>query len=131
MELMRLFTHWRNIAIEAMQEAGTIGIVVRWGDESSARSLVRRQAQEVRLEDPEDQIMMHADYEAKYGDFRSNGLGHKEVNWGSVRGILIPGARIWKVKRARIMTAEIQETMDTGDFQLGAGPSRCCSPPLL
>jgi hypothetical protein len=52
---------------------------------------------------------------------RSNGLGHKFVDWGNVKGILVPGKRVWKIKRARIMASEITEVVDAGDFQLGAG----------
>ena len=64
-----------------------------------------------------------ADYEKEFGNYQTNGLGHKYVDWGSVAGILVPSKRVWKIKRAKVMTAEIEQVMDDGNFQLG-GPDQ-------
>ncbi len=61
------------------------------------------------------------DYRREFGDWKTNGLGHKYIDWGTVRGVLMPGRRVWKVKRARVVTPEIRETVDDGSFQLGPG----------
>ena len=59
------------------------------------------------------------DYQAKFGDFRSIGLGHTWVDWGDGVGVLVPGARIFKVKRARVLEVSVAEKVDQGDFQFG------------
>jgi len=64
-----------------------------------------------------------AEYEKQFGNVNTNGLGHKAVAWGNVMGILVPGKRVWKIKRSRVMTAETKTLVDDGSFQLG-GPDQ-------
>ncbi len=54
--LMKLFLHWRKVCVEIMASKKTINVVVRWGDEQAARTLIARQTMETRLEAPEDEI---------------------------------------------------------------------------
>ncbi len=68
-----------------------------------------------------------------YGDYRANGLGHTWVDWGDVVGVLVPGRKVTKIKRQRVMEAKEQETVDDGEFQLGEDWARsqltCCLAP--
>jgi hypothetical protein len=73
--------------------------------------------------EPDDEIWKPADYEKEFGNYLSNGLGHQKVEWGGVKGMLVPGRQVWKVKRARVSTAEIKQVVDDGSFQLG-GPDQ-------
>lgn len=118
-QVFRLFTHWRKLALQLFQENGTIDVVVRWGSESEAKTLIQRMQQEVRVEEPEDIIMPADDYQRMHGDWRSNGKGHRFVQMGNVSGILIPGPKLFRVKRARVMVAEVRTETDQGNFQLG------------
>ena len=62
------------------------------------------------------------DYANQFGDHLTNGLGHKWADLGDgVQGILVPGKRVFKIKRARVLSAEIHQVADQGDFQLGPG----------
>lgn len=76
-----------------------------------------RQSQECRLEEPEDEVWDEAEYRKVFGDPAAN--GHQRVDWGDCKGIRVPGKRVWKVKRARVLSAEIETVHDRGDFQLG------------
>lgn len=65
------------------------------------------------------QVWELADYEQKYGDYRNNGLGHRFVDWGECKGVLVPGKRVWKVQRKTIMDSIVEQEVDSGEFQLG------------
>ena len=119
MQLFQVFNHWLSMAVDLMRQNKSHDIKIKWGDESSVRKLVMKTAAETRLCEPEDEIIPLEDYIKEHGDYRYNGLGHRYIDWGSVKGVLIPGKRVWKVKRAKVMKAEIQEEVDAGDFQLG------------
>ena len=80
-----LFKHWRSMAIEAMVSAGSRTITVNWGTEDRVRQLIVRQMRETRIEDPEDTIMPEGAYARTHGDWRTNGKGHKYVDWGASR----------------------------------------------
>ncbi len=121
MEVLRLFRHWRQVAVDIFVAAKTIVVVVKWGDEAGARQLIKRQKQQVSLEEPEDLILEPTEYQLKYGDWRTNNLGHRPVTMGDVSGIYVPGAKVWRVKRARIMESELNEVVDNGMLQLGQG----------
>lgn len=119
MQLWQVFNHWLNMAVELMKQHQDHAVTVKWGSQDEVRQLVTRQARETRIEDPEDQVFPLDDYIREHGDYRTNGLGHKYVDWGEVKGVLVPGKRIWRVKRARVMSAEIQSVVDSGEFQIG------------
>ena len=56
-----------------------------------------------------------------FGDYKVNGLGHSYVNLGDgCSGILVPGRRVWKVKREHVQSAAVVEQVDDGSFQLGS-----------
>lgn len=119
LSLVQVFQHWLNMGIGLMQELKRHDIKISWGDEATARQVTKKMASEVRVEEPEDVILAPEDYRRQYGDPASNGLGHRYVEMGSAKGYLIPGAREWRVKRARVMSAELSEVVDDGSFQLG------------
>ena len=73
--LLSVFRHWKDVAVQAMVQAGTHIITIKWGSEENVRQLILSQEREVRLEDPEDTIMDLAEYIAKFGDYRTNGRG--------------------------------------------------------
>ena len=66
-----------------------------------------------------DTLLVACGWVAKRGEWRTDGLGNKFVVWGKVRWVLIPGARQWRIKRARVMQASLEETVDDGSFHLG------------
>ena len=107
--LASVFKHWRGMAIEAMVSAGNRNIKVQWGSEERIRELVIRNIRETRVEEPDDLIMDLDEYKAVHGDFKTNGLGHKYVNLGGISGVMIPQPKVWRVKRARIMQASLDE----------------------
>jgi hypothetical protein len=56
-----------------------------------------------------------------FGDYKVNGLGHSYTNLGDgCAGILVPGRRVWKVKREHVQSAAVVEQADDGSFQLGS-----------
>lgn len=56
-----------------------------------------------------------------FGDYKVNGLGHAYTNLGDgCAGILVPGRRVWKVKREHVQSAAVVEQADDGSFQLGS-----------
>lgn len=80
------------------------------GAEADAKQLMISKGRETRIEDPEDEVWPLHVYEAKYGDYRTNGLGHKWTDLGgNIQGVLVPGRQVFKVKRARAMSAVVQE----------------------
>ncbi len=56
-QVMRVFKHWRSVAVNIFVQHRSITVHVRWGEESTVRKLIRRQALETRVEDPEDEIL--------------------------------------------------------------------------
>lgn len=121
MSLVQLFRHWRKIAVDIMTKCGTSNVKVKWGDEAEARQLLKRQIAETRIQDPTDEVWDEADYRREFGNWQTNGHGHKYVDWGDIKGILVPAKKVWKIKRSRISQAEIRECVDNGEFQLGPG----------
>ena len=82
------------------------------GEESAAKQLMINKGRETRIEDPEDEVWPLHVYEAKYGDYRTNGLGHTWADLGgNIQGVLVPGRQVFKVKRARAMSAVVQEVI--------------------
>ena len=56
-----------------------------------------------------------------FGDYKVNGLWHSYTNLGDgCAGILVPGRRVWKVKREHVQSAAVVEQADDGSFQLGS-----------
>ena len=98
--VLRMHKHWRQVCVLATTQAGTLAVKITWGTEEDTRKLVTKQAQETRLEDPEDEIIPEEDYESLYGNWKTNGKGHKLVDWGGVRGVLVPGRRVWRTQSA-------------------------------
>ena len=45
------------------------------------------------------------EYSKRFGDYLTNGHGHKATTVDGVFGILIPGRKVWKLKKARVMPA--------------------------
>jgi hypothetical protein len=118
-QLFKLFKYWFDMCVKVMQTAGSHDCRVTWGSEASAKELIVVRKRETRLEEPEDEVWELANYQAKFGDYRTNNCGHKWVDWGDCAGVLVPGARIFKVKRARVLEVNMVEKIDAGDFQLG------------
>ena len=46
MELMGVFQHWRKIAVELMQRAGSYDVTVQWGDEKNVKELMLKKSRE-------------------------------------------------------------------------------------
>ena len=64
---------------------------------------------------------VHVTYSQAFGDYKINGLGHSYTNLGDgCAGILVPGRRVWKVKREHVQSAAIVDEADDGSFQLGS-----------
>ena len=82
MEELRLWKHWWDMAIEIYKKAGNRDVRVSWGDEESARKLIVNVGREVRVCDPEDELIPVDDYVQKHGDWRSNGKNHQYVDLG-------------------------------------------------
>ena len=117
--MVKIHEYWLNLAIDIIKKAQDVNVRVKWGDEAGAREVITRRKRELRVEDPEDEIMDEDDYEKQFGDWQTNGLGHKLVD-ESVRGILMPGRRTYKIKRSTIHSSEIRERVrKAGDFELG------------
>ena len=118
--LYGMFKHWWDMCLEACRNAQSYDIQVRWGSDDDAKRLQMERSKEARLEAPDDEVWNLEDYMLEHGDFRTNGLGHKWVDYGDgCAGVLVPGKRIWRVKRAKVMRASIIEDFDTVHCQLG------------
>ena len=57
--------------------------------QENARKLIKVQEDETRLEEPDDLIVAEDVYQKKYGDYRTNNLGHRWVDWGDCKGVLV------------------------------------------
>ena len=81
------------------------------------------QIKSISFEDPDDYVMPEEDYVKVHGDPGRNGRGHSRISIpGCERGVLMPGPRIWKVRKA--FTSEAKKTtveQRSSDPQLGEG----------
>ena len=117
--MVKVHEYWLQLAIDLIKKSQDVNVRVRWGDEAGAREVITRRKRELRVEDPEDEIMDEKDYEKEFGDWQTNGLGHKLVA-EPIKGILMPGRRTYKIKRSTIHSSEIRERVHkAGDFELG------------
>ena len=57
---------------------------------------------------PDDEVMSEGEYTQKHGGADKNGLGHQRVSIpGCPRGVLMPGKRLWKIRRQNVNKAGI------------------------
>ncbi len=113
------FFELRSKCIQHFIDSGSRNLSIDWGEKSQV--LEASKSRTLSLEEPEDQIWDPKDYEVKFGDWRTNGLGHKKVTEEGVTGIKVPGPRVWKIKRARTAETKLTETKDIGSFPMGEG----------
>ena len=96
-----------------MKAANCREINVKWGDENEAQRLLVRNSREARLEESAQDLWEPYEYSNRFGDHLTNGLGHKSATIDGVYGILIPCKKVWTLKKARVLTAEVEVAHDT------------------
>ena len=64
------------------------------------------------LEEPEDLIVMLEDY--KYGDPLKHGKGHRKIKHMGKDAVLMPGKKVWRVRRRRLKETGISQVLDNG-----------------
>ena len=70
----------------------------------------------ISVEEPDDLIVLLKDY--KHGDPRTNGLGHRKFKHHGKDAVIMPGERVWKVKRSRVKEVSINSVLDDGQEQV-------------
>ena len=55
--LVKIHEYWLNLAIDLIKKSQDVNVRVKWGDEAGAREVITRRKRELRVEDPEDEIM--------------------------------------------------------------------------
>ena len=86
------------------------------------KELVETEGCEMRLEAPTDRWMELADYRDKFGDPLSNGKNHSVLSLKGKDGVLIPGERVWKIKKADVRSVaqrQLIHTTNAAETQFG------------
>eukprot|EP00974_Lingulodinium_polyedra_P121304 11178563-Lingulodinium_polyedra.AAC.1 len=74
----------------------------------------------MRLQAPTDEFWDMSQYQKEFGDPATNGKNHQVLEIDGVRGVMIPGKRVWKLKRSKFQIGvETQKLHSTGDVQFG------------
>jgi hypothetical protein len=80
------------------------------------KRLKSEQKYESRVEEPEDEVIPEDDYKRLHGDPDCNGLGHRRISLPSCpQGVVVPGRKVWKIKRARINSASLETVHQIND----------------
>ena len=77
-------------------------------------SLRQLEIYELRWELPEDAYWEEEEYKLEHGDYLTNAKGHKKVRRYGVECIVIPGRRIYKLKRTMIQQAVRERIINDG-----------------
>jgi hypothetical protein len=105
------FKEWRSKLVAHIQTHG---------NNRSARMIWTKQLEPLRtletvtavrqeITQPEDHVMEEEEYVGRFGDPDFNGKGHRRVAVeGCPRGVQMPGARIWRVKRSHVNEAQLR-----------------------
>lgn len=108
-ELLAVVKEWRHKLVQHIQESDcNRSARMKWEKaDAKVETLVTNTGAELRLEEPEDLVMSEGEYTRKYGDVDQNGLGHRKYKLPCGKAaVLMPGERIWKIKRARVQSTK-------------------------
>ena len=120
--LHQQFHSSRAKVVHRVLEAGRRDVRISWRDESQSQQEDRDEGsvlkstsdKSIEMIEPEDTLFDPSDYLLKYGDIQSNGLGHKLVTIDGVAGVLVPGPKVWRIRRNKSMEAAIETVVDDG-----------------
>jgi hypothetical protein len=70
--------------------------------EDFEETLTASEAQQFIMEDPENLFYAYSDYVTKFGDPTCNGLGHRIDTIKGIKGVVIPGERVYKLKKQTV-----------------------------
>ena len=122
-ELLADFKLWRGRLIEHLKASGgNRSARMRW--EAAPRSEKRMtltDENQIKVKQPDDNVMEEEDYIRQFGSPTKNGKGHVRCSLpGCPRGVMMPGPKIWTVSRSSVKKASLEETLLTNDDrQLG------------
>ena len=115
------FLDWRKVCAKMIKESGKTNVRVTnehaktlFDSEKQGKVTHKRKA-ECMLEEPDDQIYDVKEYEDEFGDYKTNGMGHVKGTMEGVTGIIVPGRKVWKIKRRRGTEAAIEQTLYDGE----------------
>jgi len=94
-------------------ENGGRGGRIAWGI-VEAKSLVFQQVSSLSYEDPVDEHWGFEEYKAEKGDPTTNGLGHRRETIFGRDVVIVPGRRIWKVRRKQEFQNIVKQLIDDG-----------------
>ena len=88
---------------------------IRWSAEAKAQQqLLSASSVICDIEEPDDLMVPLDDYTAAHGHPHSNGQGHRIVEHNGQKMVIVPGERIWKVKRKRRQNLTLQSVVNDG-----------------
>ena len=88
---MHTFRGLLELCVNHVSEMGTTGGSLNWTAFEQQVSLSTTKRKELSMVDPEDLFYPTKDYESKFGDVRSNGLGHNKCTIVGIEGVRVPG----------------------------------------
>ena len=116
--LLSEFKAIRKWVGEFLKQAGSRAGPIRWkrsgdaDDRSPPAVLSFNETSTLTVEEPDDLIVLLSDY--KFGDPATNGKGHRSITHFGMPAVLMPGERVWRVKRAHTKSTSIQKVLDDG-----------------
>ena len=118
--LHKTFFELRSFVVAKMVDAGKREVRIVWDQQAPTQRVKRCTDKILSLEAPEDQLVEEASYIRLHGDWRTNNKGHRRATIDGVTGVLIPGARVWRVRRKKELRATHEEDMTSPDLELPA-----------
>jgi hypothetical protein len=112
------FMSYRKEVIDRLVAVGSHDARVDW-DKTNKKVLQSFAEGYVEVEDPVDEIWQLDDYTRAYGDYKTNGMGHRHGTVLGRSGIIIPGKKVVKVFRRQRQGQRLETDLDNGDFEVG------------
>jgi hypothetical protein len=118
-DLKQKFSQMRSFMLDKMVAATDRSLRITWDSADKAdTALVHFQESISALEHPEDEALVYEDYCKIHGDPLRNGKGHTRQTVNGLDLVILPGARVYKIKRTDQMRAALTTTVDDGSLQL-------------
>lgn len=118
-DTMTRFKGFREAVIQSSKDSGGRGGRMQW-TQLEQKSLTFTQVASVAYEEPIDEHWGYNEYLSEKGDPLTNGLRHevKEVNGNKV--VVVPGRKIWRVRRKTEQNMIVKQKIDNGSADLTA-----------
>jgi hypothetical protein len=109
-----------NLVRNKIKEAGSYTVQIKVSDMDQVQKLLSKKRKVLGVEGPVDEVWEPDDYETEYGNWRTNGKGHRKGTIEGVWGIVVPGKRVTKIRRKTELSVELEGVVDDGENILSA-----------